>query len=58
MLCERLRWRRLHSGGGVGTAKARKGGHEKCIDAGASDYRAKPVDTAGLLTMLRLWLTE
>ena len=42
----------------MGTVKARKGDHEKCIDAGASDYRAKPVDTAGLLTMLRLWLTE
>jgi len=42
----------------VGTAKAMKGDHEKCIDARASGYTAKPVDTAGLLTMLRFWLTE
>jgi len=41
----------------VGTAKARKGDDEKCIDAGATDYRAEPIDTAGRLTMLRLWFT-
>jgi CheY-like chemotaxis protein len=33
-----------------------KGDREKCIDAGASDYIAKPVDTTELLSMLRLWL--
>jgi hypothetical protein len=42
----------------VGTPKARKGDHEKCIDAGASAYGAKPVDSAARLTMRRLWLTE
>jgi CheY-like chemotaxis protein len=38
------------------TAKAMKGDREKCLDAGASDYIAKPVNTAQLLSLMRVWL--
>jgi CheY-like chemotaxis protein len=40
------------------TAKAMQGDREKCIEAGASDYITKPVDTDQLLTLLRLWLYQ
>ena len=40
------------------TAKSMVGEREKCIEAGASDYISKPVDTDQLLSLLRVWLYE
>ena len=37
------------------TAKAMKGDRQKCIEAGASDYVAKPVDIDQLVSVLRVW---
>jgi len=38
------------------TAKAMKVDRAKCIEAGATDYLSKPVDTEQLLSLLRVWL--
>jgi tubulin-specific chaperone A len=38
------------------TAKAMKGDRHKCIEAGANDYLAKPVNIERLFSLLRIWL--
>jgi CheY-like chemotaxis protein len=38
------------------TAKAMKGDREKCLEAGASDYIAKPVNPDQLVSLMRVWL--
>jgi CheY-like chemotaxis protein len=40
------------------TAKAMRTDREKCIQAGASDYIAKPVDVEHLLSLLRVWVAR
>jgi signal transduction histidine kinase/CheY-like chemotaxis protein/CHASE3 domain sensor protein/HAMP domain-containing protein len=40
------------------TAKAMAGDREKCMEAGASDYISKPVDTDQLLSLIRVWLYD
>jgi CheY-like chemotaxis protein/CHASE3 domain sensor protein len=40
------------------TAKAMKGDREKCLEAGMSDYIAKPVNIDQLLSLMRVWLYQ
>jgi CheY-like chemotaxis protein/HAMP domain-containing protein/putative methionine-R-sulfoxide reductase with GAF domain len=40
------------------TAKAMRGDRNKCIEAGANDYLAKPVNTEKLFSLLRVWLYQ
>jgi len=40
------------------TAKAMKGDRERSIQAGASDYITKPVDTDQLVSLMRVWLYQ
>ena len=38
------------------TAKAMRDDQEKCLDAGANDYIAKPLDVEKLLSLVRVWM--
>lgn len=40
------------------TAKAMTGDREKCIEAGASDYITKPVDSTQLFALMQVWLSR
>lgn len=38
------------------TAKAMPDDQQKCLDAGANDYMAKPIDVDKLLSLVRVWM--
>jgi CheY-like chemotaxis protein/signal transduction histidine kinase/CHASE3 domain sensor protein len=38
------------------TAKAMASDHDRCIEAGASDYLAKPIDPEKLFSLMRVWI--
>lgn len=38
------------------TAKAMKDDQERCLEAGANDYMAKPLDVEKLLSLVRVWM--
>lgn len=40
------------------TAKAMKDDQQRCLDAGANDYMAKPLDVDKLLSLVRVWITR
>jgi CheY-like chemotaxis protein/signal transduction histidine kinase/CHASE3 domain sensor protein len=40
------------------TAKAMKDDQEKCLQAGANDYIAKPLDVDRLLSLVRVWMAQ
>jgi len=40
------------------TAKAMNDDKQKCIDAGANDYIAKPIEAERLLSLMRVWLSK
>jgi CheY-like chemotaxis protein/CHASE3 domain sensor protein len=40
------------------TAKAMKDDQEKCLDAGANDYIAKPLDVERLMSLVRVWMPK
>jgi signal transduction histidine kinase/DNA-binding response OmpR family regulator len=40
------------------TAKAMRDDQERCLEAGANDYLAKPIDLDKLMSLLRVWMPQ
>jgi CheY-like chemotaxis protein len=40
------------------TAKAMKDDQDRCLEAGANDYLAKPIDLDRLLSLMRVWMPK
>jgi CheY-like chemotaxis protein len=40
------------------TAKAMHDDQERCLQAGANDYIAKPLDVDKLLSLIRVWISQ
>jgi CheY-like chemotaxis protein len=40
------------------TAKAMKNDQQQCLNAGANDYMAKPLDVDKLLSLIRVWMPK
>src|SRR5690606_17424582 len=38
------------------TAKAMRGDQQRCLEAGADDYMAKPIDVEKLVSLVRVWM--
>ena len=38
------------------TAKAMRDDQERCMEAGANDYMAKPIDVEKLISLVRVWM--
>jgi CheY-like chemotaxis protein len=56
LIRKEARWRKLPII--AVTAKAMKDDQERCLQAGANDYLAKPIDLDRLFSLIRVWLPK